>query len=297
MLDKNLRRRLSRLLQPGARQSAPAPADAEGEASASKKATAGEVSPPLDCTVVAPPELSEDVESVLEAFEGRRLETSSGALSVVEGLGKQVLDSNRGELPDLAALAERPGLPEDLERLGKAAREGPVLCFDLETCGLSNAPVFLAGILEYSGGAWRMRQYLAEDLDEEAALLEAVRAEFERASAVVSYNGRTFDLPFLRLRAAFHLMELPEDLLHVDLLPLARRKYRRRLPDCKLQTLETWLLRRRRAGDVPGPLIGRTYYRFAESSDPALIVPVLAHNAWDLLALAQYIELLCEDEG
>jgi len=56
--------------------------------------------------------------------------------------------------------------------------------------------------------------------------------------AWVTFNGKSFDVPSLRLRYAFHRLSAPLPEEHVDLLHIARRHFRGVLPDCKLRTLE-----------------------------------------------------------
>ena len=56
-----------------------------------------------------------------------------------------------------------------------------------------------------------------------------------RHPVLVTFNGRSFDAPFLESRLRFHGWFEPLRYAHVDLLHLARRIWRDRLPDFRLQ--------------------------------------------------------------
>ncbi|MFW6171353.1 MAG: ribonuclease H-like domain-containing protein, partial [Planctomycetota bacterium] len=80
--------------------------------------------------------------------------------------------------------------------------------------------------------------------------------------------------------------------IHCDLLHHARRRWKDKLPDCKLQTLERYVCRRRRTADIPGREIPSAYHDFVRSGDAWLIRAVLHHNALDLVTLLQLSMLL-----
>ena len=180
----------------------------------------------------------------------------------------------------------------------RATGPGGGFYLDLETTGLSGMPVFLAGILapgplpgvsddapEEPG--MRFRLYLARDYREEAPLLEALAAEFAAWPIVITYNGKSYDLPYLRERAARLRVRLPPAGGHLDLLHPARRRWAGRLPDCRLTTLEWHLCGRRRVGDIPGSEIPAAYHRWVRDRDPRPLLPVFRHNIVDLYTLAE----------
>lgn len=172
----------------------------------------------------------------------------------------------------------------------------PRLFFDLETLGFLGHPVFLIGILRpcRQTRAWEVVQLLARDYTEEEAILNAFAREASRRRRWVSFNGKSFDLPFLRQRAAFYGVRLPEATEHVDLLHAARRVYRDVLPDCRLQTLEAQIFGQYRVRDLPGGEIPAAYHAYVRGEDPEAMSRILLHNRTDLLTLAR---LLAHLEG
>lgn len=168
---------------------------------------------------------------------------------------------------------------------------------DTETAGLRDAPLFLVGILRYTEGQWETLQLLARDYDEEPALLVEAVGLLSGYAVLVTFNGATFDVPFLRTRMRYHRMRpLYEPRHHVDLLRLARRKFGRALPDCRLSTLEARLLGQMRSGDIAGAEVPQLYHEFVAGGGDAMPA-VLEHNRLDLLALLKLAPLLGRPEG
>ena len=141
---------------------------------------------------------------------------------------------------DLAALCARSGSSARCSSISRPA-------------GSPSSPVFLAGTMHWNGEDFVLRQYFARHYGEEARAARARwagrRADFE---FLVTFNGKSYDVPFLRGRAVVHGVPLALPPRHLDLLHPARRRWRDELPDCRLQTLELRVCRRRRVGRRAG---------------------------------------------
>jgi uncharacterized protein YprB with RNaseH-like and TPR domain len=173
---------------------------------------------------------------------------------------------------------------------------------DLETTGLSGGAgtvAFLVGCGYFDLGAFQVRQFLLTSFASERALLAAVADFFEGADLIVTYNGKTFDVPMMESRWQFHRMEMPlTGVPHFDMLHPARRLWKKRGPavparfaesddgGCRLSTLERTLFDVRRVGDVPGMDIPERFFRFTRTGNAAPLEPVLEHNRIDLVSLA-----------
>ena len=173
------------------------------------------------------------------------------------------------------------------------------LFIDLETTGLSGGAgtvAFLVGCGWFDLGAFQIRQFLLTSYASERALLSAVADCFDATSLLVTYNGKTFDVPVMETRWLFHRMPLPlESVRHFDMLHPARRLWRARDGSvqgdrdeggCRLSTLERVLCEVRRVGDIPGMDIPGRYFQFLRSGDARPLEPVLEHNRLDLISLA-----------
>jgi uncharacterized protein YprB with RNaseH-like and TPR domain len=185
-----------------------------------------------------------------------------------------------------------------------------VVFFDVETTGLSGGAgmlAFLVGCGWFENGGFKVRQFLLGSASGERALLDALGRVFDEASLVVTFNGRTFDVPLMETRWAFHRSASPtDDLPHFDMLPPARRLWgkgktdigcrfsiqqgEKPTPDvgfsCSLTSLERSVLGFHRVGDVGGFEIPLRYFQFLRSGDAGLMEGVLEHNRLDLLSTA-----------
>jgi uncharacterized protein len=184
-----------------------------------------------------------------------------------------------------------------LRLLDPSLADGPLgrtIFIDLETTGLSGGAgtvAFLVGCGYFDLGAFQVRQFLLTSYTSERALLAAVADFFDAAELIVTYNGKTFDVPVMETRWLFHRMEMPLDgVPHFDTLHAARRLWKPRADDaesgCRLVELERSLFDLRRVGDVPGNEIPSRFFRFLRSGDPRPLEPVLEHNRLDLVSLA-----------
>ena len=172
-----------------------------------------------------------------------------------------------------------------------------MLFLDLETCGLTACPVFLAGVALIGENDLVFRQIFARDYAEERALIHEMARLIGEADFLVSFNGKSFDVPFLRDRAAHHRMPFPVSAPHLDLLWLARRRWKAVLPDCKLQTLEWRVLRRRRSGDVGGSDIPGLYHHFVQGGEARRLVPIFHHNMLDVVAMVELLPALFDPDA
>lgn len=162
---------------------------------------------------------------------------------------------------------------------------------DTETSGLSRGTgtfAFLIGIGFIEDGQFKLIQiFMTEPFLEPAALSALTRYLFP-FEFIVSYNGKSFDVPILESRHIIHGLSSPiTDLKHIDLLHLTRKIYKNRLPSRRLTDLEIQLLNYERGKEeVPGWLVPQIYKDYLKTGDPLPISGVLYHNAVDIISLA-----------
>lgn len=164
--------------------------------------------------------------------------------------------------------------------------------FDTETTGLSTGAgtvIFLAGLGWLERDELVVRQLLLPDYPHEAALLRATVGELAARPRVVTYNGRGFDLPLLTARLTVNGLFREQAVLpdhHDDLLPVARRLFRRPLGGARLAEVEHGVLGVRRGSDCPGSEVPMRYFGYLRSGSPDLLADVLDHNLQDVVSLA-----------
>jgi len=215
-----------------------------------------------------------------------------GHMSVLDSLPPSTGMWHRLSL--LAGDAGGPGRP------GASGTER-VLFLDLETTGLAGGAgtyAFLVGLAWFDGAALRVRQFFLSAYSAERAVLEALTELVADAAVVVTFNGKSFDVPLIESRFALNRLPTPfGGVPHVDMLHPARRLWRR--PDetgdapadsprtgCRLSDLELAICGHMRDGDVPGFEIPARYFHFVRSGDARALVGVFEHNRQDLVSLA-----------
>jgi uncharacterized protein YprB with RNaseH-like and TPR domain len=162
---------------------------------------------------------------------------------------------------------------------------------DTETTGLSGGTgtyAFLIGIGRIIGEEFHLAQFFLRDPLEEPGQLAALEAFLAPCAAVVTFNGKTFDIPLLVTRYMTHEWRSPfRELIHIDLLHLARRLWSARLPSRTLTNLEYNILGvLRTEEDVPGWMIPQLYFDYLRTGDATRLRSVFYHNAMDVISLA-----------
>ncbi|MEW5871419.1 MAG: ribonuclease H-like domain-containing protein [Chloroflexota bacterium] len=227
-----------------------------------------------------------------QALGGQPLQTPQGETYIVEQ--RLPLDAPYGS----AGLR----LVNSLRVLGKWAKDEriqdlPPQAFaflDTETTGLSGGTgtyAFLIGAGRFEAEpeeCFHLVQFFMRSPVEETAQLIALEQFLAPCQAIVSFNGKSFDVPLLQTRFMTHGWQSPfGELAHIDLLHLARRLWRERLPSRTLGNLEVQILEAARTEeDVPGWMIPEMYFDYLRDGDPEPLKGVMYHNAMDVISLA-----------
>ncbi len=131
----------------------------------------------------------------------------------------------------------------------------------------------MIGAARVVGSQFQVEQFFLRNPAEEKAQLAALASFVDGASAIVSYNGKSFDLPIINTRYVLNRIKNPFlDFEHFDLLHIARRVWRRRLKQCNLGNIEKEILGFFRSGvDIPGYLVPEFYRDYLLRGDTSKI--------------------------
>lgn len=182
-------------------------------------------------------------------------------------------------------------------------KESPFSFYDTETTGLKGAGVliFLNGILKVVDDGFLLTQYVLADPGQEVSFLKAT-GFWKNEQTMITYNGKSFDLPQLVTRWTMNRNNLPRLMQHhqIDLMHSSKRIWKGELNRFKLKQIEEMKLGFRRENDVPGHLAPIIYFDAVKSGNPINLMKVLKHNEWDILSLVTLyilsVELLQEKE-
>lgn len=164
-----------------------------------------------------------------------------------------------------------------------------LLFLDTETTGLSGGAgtiAFLTGMGWFERGRFVVEQDLMRDYPEEPSMLGRVLERIEASQLLVTFNGRTFDLPLLESRLTMNgrrvrVTERP----HLDLLHPARAVFKLRLRHCRLSQLEEMVLDIHREDDLPGSEVPKVWFDYLKTGYFAPVERILEHNLQDIKSM------------
>ncbi len=228
-----------------------------------------------------------------KALEGHALKTPLGETFVVEHLYPQGAPHGQARL-DLRPHRRSLSAWCSLGSLAQAPIESFAF-LDTETTGLSSGTgtlAFLIGVGRFHDGQFHLAQFFLRDPADEPGQLAALEAFLAPCQALVTFNGKSFDAPLLVTRYTRHGWRAPLlDLGHFDLLHVARRLWKNRLPSRTLGNLEVQILGAvRTSDDIPGWMIPAIYQEYLRSGDAEPLRQVFYHNAMDVLSLAALMD-------
>ncbi len=165
---------------------------------------------------------------------------------------------------------------------------------DIETLGLSERPIILLGIAKPTKTHVCTSQFLLRDIQDEPSAIWALISQLEPNLSLITYNGRSFDIPYIKQRLAYYGLDSPLENPHFDVLHFTRRALRNKLSDCKLETVEKYIGIKRDI-NIPGALVPHFYETYLRTKNPGPLVPIVEHNRQDLLTLGTLFSKLYEE--
>lgn len=178
-----------------------------------------------------------------------------------------------------------------------------IVVADIETTGLSpksNAAI-LGGLVTSDGRNRLVRQFFAENPEEEAGMLEGYCRALADHDVIVTYNGDSFDIPFLVKRMRKHGMDPRplEALYSLDMYKVVRKHshLKKLLPDLKQKTVEAYLGdAAARTDQISGKDSAELYDRMTKCRLPGqrevMIADILLHNRDDVVRLSDMMRIL-----
>jgi len=180
----------------------------------------------------------------------------------------------------------------------KERKKEDILFLDLETTGLRSNGIFafMIGLGYYVNEQFIVEQIFLPDPEAEVNSFDRLLELVNEKSLLITFNGKTFDIPVLESRLLYHQIWLNlRAMEHLDLLHLARRLWKNKLPSCALETIEFYILGQIRDMelDIEGGEIPQTYFSFLLNGNPELMQRVFLHNHTDILHTAALFTLIC----
>lgn len=172
--------------------------------------------------------------------------------------------------------------------------------FDIETTGFDkeNDVIILISLGYFDEeGYYNIKQYYAEDLQDENQVLNAFCGDLKSFNRWSSYNGMAFDEPFIIKRMEKNKIAFERPTEHVDLYRLVRPYHKQLgMERCNLKTVEKYL-GVDREDQIDGGMSVELYNKYLESKKESLKDIIMLHNYEDVLNLPKIFNILYEIEN
>lgn len=182
-------------------------------------------------------------------------------------------------------------LPKSLEEIFNTSE---YCVIDIETTGLSRQyhQVVLIGILYNIDDTIILKQFFAENPKDEIQILKEFASIYKNFSYVITYNGATFDIPFLKERFAYNNLEWNYDnIKHIDILSCLRKEKKQlQLENLKLKTVERFVGINRK-DTISGKDSVLLYKEYVKNPSPSLEKTILLHNYEDIYYLNKLLNI------
>ena len=171
--------------------------------------------------------------------------------------------------------------------------------FDIETTGFSpkNCTVYLIGCASHAGDVITVTQLFAETPEAEPEILAAFADYCKSFTCAITFNGLTFDVPFLAQRC--RQLGIPLDfstLAHTDIFrQVSPFKKLFHLPNLKQKSIEQFLSLTREDLYSGGELIS-VYQDYCRDRDEEKLALLLLHNKEDVLGMIDLLPVLSYPE-
>jgi len=186
-----------------------------------------------------------------------------------------------------------------------------LLFIDIETLGLYDSSMIVVGLGYFRDNKFNVNILFARDLEEEISICEYLKNEIlPKIKCFVSYNGKSFDIPYIANRFLYFFDENPmiseNDIPykhgntkyhHIDLYHCCRRKYKGMFYEYTLTNMEEQLLQMKRENELPSALVGTCYRMYLKDPQKyiGLIKEIIDHNYYDIYSLPLILQRILED--
>lgn len=166
---------------------------------------------------------------------------------------------------------------------------------DIETLGIYGYPLFLIGIAYFNQSTLVIEQVLARNISEEASVLVYLSEKIKTRKAIVTYNGKSFDLPAINNRLGYYgFNSLTTDYIHFDIYHFSRTAFKNEFNNYKLTTVENKLFNIVREHHIPSHLVPEYYDEYRKTQNIGSLVLIIEHNKQDIISTVKIFQMLHE---
>lgn len=171
--------------------------------------------------------------------------------------------------------------------------------FDIETTGLSftSDNIILTAILTINDDVATVTQFLATSLNEESAVVKATLDYIneENIDYLLTYNGASFDMPFLATKAKKYQIEPYINCYNLDLYRVFRSHsdLSNQTNSLSQKNMEKYLgISDDRYDTIDGKESTELFKEYLKTKEDVFEEPILTHNREDVMQLYRLLEMI-----
>lgn len=203
-----------------------------------------------------------------------------------EAIPGRIISNEYGECYLIADECVPQFSTRDYDNLIEFCKNESVAIIDIETLGLRHKPIILLGIVNITKNMACIHQFLLRDTSEEPAAIWSFLSQVKNDSSLISYNGRKFDIPYIRQRLAHYGKKAHFSNPHYDILDFSQSLLGKKLYNRRLETVERYL-GIQRGMNIPGWCVPHYYNTYLKSGNVGPLVAIVKHNKQDLINLGK----------
>ena len=220
---------------------------------------------------------------LVRQFKGKRLE---------EAISAKIISNEYGECYLVTDDFITEFKKEDFNNLAEFCKNEDLAIIDIETLGITfESPIILLGIANVIKNEGCINQFLLRDFSDELAAMCSFLSHIKGSSTLITYNGRKFDIPYIKQRLSLYGKEFSFNNHHFDILHFVYRTLGGMLPNYRLETVERYF-GIQRGLDISGRLVPYFYETYLKTRNVGPLIAILKHNKQDLINLGLIVSRL-----
>lgn len=172
-----------------------------------------------------------------------------------------------------------------------------LIFIDIETKNLSSESIIITiGLGYFENENFIIKQFTILNDAAEYEILNDIVKYFENKKAVISFNGKTFDIPFLENRFSYYSIEHSffDCLFNFDLLHFSKNAFKGELNSFSLKDIEKYILKKQRKNDIPSDEIEIYYSNYLKTGNIKYLNAIIYHNQEDIKGMYLIFKKICE---
>lgn len=172
-----------------------------------------------------------------------------------------------------------------------------LLFIDIETKNLSNETgIITAGVGFFENASFIIKQLTILNDAAEYEILNEFLKYLNNKKSIITFNGKTFDIPFLENRLSYYSIDYNEfsNFINFDLLFFSRSAFKNLSSSFALKDVEKNILKKIRKNDISSEEVEVYYFKYLKTGNLMYLNPVIYHNREDIIGMYLILKKLCE---